>query len=117
MKSLEGCIFCKIVNKDIPCEIVYEDDKIIAFEDINKAAPTHIVIIPKKHICCMNEISESDSVILGHLMCRIKDIADMQGIKESGYRLISNCGDHGGQTVKHIHFHLIGGRMLNWPPG
>lgn len=111
------CIFCKIIKKQIPCEMVYEDDKVIGFKDISPQAPVHIVIIPKEHVDDVNSLSEEQSVIIGHIFIVAKEIAKILGVAESGYRVVTNCGEHGGQTVEHIHFHLLGGRMLQWPPG
>lgn len=113
----EDCIFCKIIKKQIPCEVVYEDDKVIGFKDISPQAPVHIVIIPKEHFDDLNCIKEDQAQILGHIFIVAKKIAQSLGIAQSGYRVVTNCGEQGGQTVEHIHFHLLGGRMLQWPPG
>ena len=110
-------IFTKIINKEIDANIVYEDDDILAFEDINPQAPTHILIIPKKEIQTANDIQEEDTSLIGRLVLIAKDIAKQKGIEKDGYRLIMNCNDDGGQKVFHIHMHLIGGRKLSWPPG
>ena len=109
---MDNCIFCKIINKEIPSEIVYEDDKVLAFKDINPVAPVHILVIPKKHICCANAITQEDEQLIGHVLYACGKIAS--GIKEceNGYRIINNCGDDAGQTVKHLHFHIIGGVFL-----
>lgn len=114
---MADCIFCKIVNGEIPSTKVYEDDKVLAFKDISPEAPVHIVVIPKEHIRSTNELNENNSSIVAHIFTVINKIAEEQGIKDSGYRIINNCGEHGGQTVNHIHFHLLGGRNLLWPPG
>ncbi|WP_027633976.1 histidine triad nucleotide-binding protein [Clostridium hydrogeniformans] len=114
---MENCIFCKIVGGEIPCSKIYEDDKVLAFKDINPEAPVHILVIPKEHIQSANEINEKNSHIVAHIFTVVNKIAEEQGIKESGYRIVNNCGDHGGQTVGHIHFHVLGGRNLTWPPG
>lgn len=114
---MDDCIFCKIVNKEIPSTKVYEDDKVLAFKDISPEAPVHIVIVPKEHIRSANELNENNASIVAHIFTIINKIAEEQGIKDSGYRIINNCGEHGGQTVNHIHFHLLGGRNLSWPPG
>lgn len=114
---MSDCIFCKIVNNEIPSEKVFEDDKIIAFKDITPCAPVHIIIIPKEHINSANELTEADENIIGHIFVVAKNIAKDLGISENGYRIVNNCGKDGGQTVGHLHFHLIGGRNLNWPPG
>lgn len=114
---MADCIFCKIANKEIPSEIVYEDDNIIAFKDANHQAPVHILFIPKKHIESLNDLSEEDSALIGDIFYRIKELAKDLGIAEEGYRVVNNCGKLGGQTVFHIHFHLLAGRQLTWPPG
>ena len=106
------CIFCKIINKEISAEIVYEDDEIIGFRDINPVAPVHILVIPKKHISSLVDLKEEDEKVIGKIYSVINKIAKEQGILEKGYRVIINCGDDGGQVVKHIHFHLLGGKKL-----
>ena len=110
-------IFTKIKNKEIPGNIVYEDDKCFALEDINPQAPTHFLIIPKKEISNLNDIVESDKELIGELFIVAKELAEKEGIADSGYRTVFNCNDHGCQTVNHIHLHVIGGRQLRWPPG
>tara|TARA_B100000131_G_scaffold285847_1_gene295387 strand:- start:157 stop:498 length:342 start_codon:yes stop_codon:yes gene_type:complete len=110
-------IFSKIINKEIPAEILYEDDELLAFNDINPQAPVHILIIPKKEIKTLNDIQIEDKDILGKMILLAKDLAKKYNIDESGYRTVFNCNDDGGQTVFHIHLHLIGGRSLSWPPG
>ena len=112
------CIFCKIANKEIPSDIIYEDEMILCFRDLNPQAPVHVLVIPKKHIASLDDadLSESDAELLGHLILKIRGIADLLGLK-NGYRLVSNCGKDGLQTVGHLHFHLIGGRRMKWPPG
>ena len=107
------CIFCKIINKEISSNVVYEDDEILAFKDIAPLAPVHIVVIPKKHIEKITQISETDEVLIGRIYTVINKIATEQGIAEDGFRVIINCGENGGQEVKHIHFHLLGGTKLN----
>ncbi len=111
-----SCIFCKIVNDEIPSEKVYEDNDILAFKDLNPAAPIHILIIPKKHISSLNDVKSEDIEILGKLLLTTSKIAKEQGLSK-GYRVVNNCGEDGGQTVDHIHFHLLGERKLQWPPG
>ena len=110
-------IFNKIIKKEIPAKIVYEDDDILAFEDIAPKAPVHILIIPKKEIKTLNDIAEEDANLIGRLTIVAKKIAKDKNIDQEGYRLVMNCNDYGGQTVYHIHLHLIGGRKLSWPPG
>lgn len=109
---MENCLFCKIINKEIPSTIVYEDEEILAFKDINPIAPVHILVIPKKHFNDISEVSEKDSDIIVKIHLVINKIAKEQGIADSGYRIINNCKEDGGQEVKHLHFHLIGGKKL-----
>lgn len=111
------CIFCKIINKEIPSEVVYEDERILAFKDINPAAPTHILIIPKKHIPTLLDLQPEDSDVIGHIVLTANRLASQYGLEEQGFRLVSNCKENAGQTVFHIHFHLLGGRHFCWPPG
>lgn len=109
---MENCIFCKIINREIPSSIVYEDEEIIAFKDIHPVAPVHILVIPKKHIESINNIKQEDEKTVGKIYSIIKQIAKEQGIDEKGYRVVVNCGEDGGQEVKHLHFHIIGGKKL-----
>lgn len=109
---MEDCIFCKIIKGEIPSDKVYEDAKVLAFRDINPEAPVHIVIIPKKHIASLNEVVKEDLEIISHILLVAKNIATENGIAEAGYRLVNNCGIDGGQTVSHLHFHLLGGESL-----
>ena len=106
------CVFCKIINREIPSNIVYEDDEIIAFKDIEPVAPIHILVIPKKHISSLTELTKEDEAVIGRIYTVINKIAKEQGIFEKGYRVIINCGEDGCQVVKHIHFHLLGGKKL-----
>lgn len=108
------CIFCKIAKKEIPSKIIYEDDKILVFEDLNPIAPVHVLIIPKEHISSANSINSSNSEIIAYIFSIIPKITTKLGLN-SGYRIINNCGEDGGQTVHHIHFHLVGGKKLSWP--
>lgn len=111
-------IFKKIINKEIPADIVYEDDICLAFKDINAQAPVHILVIPKKEIRSLADIDASeDKEILGHLLVKTSEIAKAQGLADSGYRTVINTNNDGGQTVYHIHIHILGGRALTWPPG
>jgi len=110
-------IFKKIIDKEIPAKIIYEDDEILAFEDISPVAPIHIIIIPKIEIRTLNNLEDNDALIMGKLILVAKKIASQKGIAEDGYRVVFNCNENGGQTVFHIHCHLIGGRVLDWPPG
>jgi len=109
---MTDCVFCKIINNAIPSTKVYEDDQILAFRDIAPAAPTHILVIPKRHIASMAEITPADSALIGHIFAKIADIARDEGIAD-GFRIASNCGKSAGQTVFHLHFHIIGGRDLS----
>lgn len=112
-----SCIFCQIIRKEIPAQVIYEDDQIIAFPDINPQAPFHQLIIPKKHIETLNHISEDDGSLLAHMITSAKNIAKQYGHADNGYRLNFNCNKDGGQTVFHIHLHLLAGRIFHWPPG
>ena len=113
---MENCIFCKIVNKEIPSTPVYEDDEILAFNDLNPQAPVHVLIIPKRHIARIENLKESDADVMGKLMLAAKKIADILELK-NGYRCVFNNGSDGGQEVEHIHLHLMGGRKFGWPAG
>lgn len=110
-------IFKKIIDKEIKADIVYEDDFVMAFNDISPVAPIHILIIPKKEIATLNNLEDNDAELMGKLVIAAKNIAKTKGIGEDGYRLVFNCNENGGQTIFHIHCHLIGGRVLDWPPG
>lgn len=114
---MQDCIFCKIINKEIPSEIVFEDEKVLAFKDVNPIAPTHILLIPKKHIPTLLDLSDDDKKLIGHLHIVASKIAKEFGLEKEGFRLVNNCLEGAGQSVFHLHFHLIGGRLLNWPPG
>ncbi len=116
-ERMKDCIFCKIANKEIPSNIVYEDDKVIAFKDLNPQAPIHILVIPKEHIESLNQIDERNANLISDVMLVIRKLAKDLEIEEKGYRVVNNCGEYGGQTVFHIHFHLLGGRKFSWPPG
>lgn len=114
---MTDCIFCKIVAGEIPADRVYEDDQVVGFRDLNPQAPTHVLMIPKKHIASLNELDQADEVTIGHLFTAARQFAGQEGIAEAGYRTVINCNDDGGQTVFHIHLHLLGGRRMTWPPG
>lgn len=105
-------IFSKIIAKEIPAQIIYQDDRVTAFKDINPVAPVHILIVPNKEIATVNDVTPEDEAVLGHMLVVAKQIAQEQSIAEGGYRLIINCGDDGGQEVYHLHMHLLGGRNL-----
>ncbi|MCB4792610.1 MAG: histidine triad nucleotide-binding protein [Elusimicrobia bacterium] len=111
------CLFCRIAKKEVPSKIVFENEQIFAFWDIDPKAPVHILIVPKKHISGLNDITCADNELLGKLANAAKDIAKKENIDKSGFRLVVNCGKDAGQAVDHIHFHLLGGRKLSWPPG
>jgi histidine triad (HIT) family protein len=110
------CLFCKIVDGKIPAKLVTQDDRAIAFRDINPQAPTHVLIVPKKHIPSLNELGDDDAALVGHLHVLAKKIAADEGLTD-GWRTVFNTGAHAGQTVFHIHLHLLGGRSMGWPPG
>ncbi len=109
---MSDCIFCKIINKELPSTVVYEDEQILAFKDINPVTPVHILVIPKKHISNLNEVEPEDEATIGKIYTVIKQIARKEGIAEKGYRIIVNCGEDGGQEVGHLHFHILGGKKL-----
>ncbi len=111
------CLFCKIIAGEIPSAKVYEDDLVFAFRDIDPKAPTHILIIPKQHIASVNEINDENCNVVGHIFKIAAEIAKSEGIAEDGYRIVTNIGENGGQTVGHLHYHMLGGRSLQWPPG
>ncbi len=114
---MEDCIFCKIINKKIPANIVFEDEKMIAFNDINPQAPIHILLIPREHFASLNDIPEEKKNILSHLLLKARQIAQEKEIAEKGYRIVLNTEKDSGQEVFHIHLHLLGGRRMHWPPG
>jgi diadenosine tetraphosphate (Ap4A) HIT family hydrolase len=115
---MDDCIFCKIAAGEIPSETVYEDEEIMAFKDLQPQAPVHVLVIPRKHISSLDEVQESDEdkELIGHLMSKIRIIAAQLGLG-NGYRIVANTGEDGLQTVQHLHFHLLGGRKMTWPPG
>ena len=114
---MNACLFCKISAKKIPAKIIYEDSEAVAFEDINPQAPVHTLVIPKKHIPTLLDIKEEDSGLVAHLMKIASKIARDKGIAERGFRVVTNCNPESGQTVYHIHLHVLGGRVMHWPPG
>ncbi len=113
----KDCIFCRIAAKEIPSKIVYEDDLIIAFDDIRPQAPVHTLIIPKSHFSSLNDVPAARTDLIGRIFAKAPEIAAAKGVKASGYRLVLNTGPDSGQDVFHIHFHLFGGRKMQWPPG
>ncbi|MBU0528470.1 histidine triad nucleotide-binding protein [bacterium] len=114
---MEKCLFCRIVNKEIPAEIVFENDQLLAFNDIDAQAPVHILIIPKEHITTMNDLNSNHKELIGHMLLTAQTLASEYNISEDGYRIVFNCNKKGGQAVYHIHLHLLGGRQMKWPPG
>ena len=109
---MADCVFCKIISGEIPSKKVYEDEKIIAINDLNPQAPVHVLFIPKEHICCANAITEENSGVVAHIFTKIPAVAKELGL-ENGYRVVNNCGEDGGQSVMHLHFHLLGGKKLD----
>lgn len=114
---MPDCLFCKIIAREIPASIVYEDDRVLAFNDINPQGPTHVLVVPKRHIASLNDLGAGDDLIVGEMVRRAAAIAIERGISAGGYRTVFNTNRDAGQTVFHIHLHLIGGRSLAWPPG
>jgi histidine triad (HIT) family protein len=114
---MSNCIFCNIAEHKTPADILYEDDEVMVFRDINPQAPVHLLTIPKKHIAKISEMEAEDQQLVGKIIYIAKQVAQEQGISESGYRMVFNNGRHGGQDVHHIHLHLLGGRPMHWPPG
>ena len=115
--TASDCLFCKIIAAEIPAEIVYESPDAIAFRDINPQAPTHVLIVPRRHIATINDLENSDTDAVGQLFLAARDIASQEGFADDGYRVTMNCNAAAGQTVFHIHLHLLGGRKFTWPPG
>lgn len=111
------CLFCKIVERTIPAALVYEDELVVAFDDINPQAPTHTLVIPRRHVTSVGDLQDSDVGLLGHLMLAGNKIANLKGVADTGYRFVINTGVHGGQSVFHLHLHVLGGRHMAWPPG
>lgn len=113
---MEDCLFCKIIKGEIPSDKVYEDETVFAFRDIDPQAPTHVLVIPKQHIRSADDVTPENSAVISHIFEVIATIAKQEGLT-NGYRVVNNCGDSAGQTVKHLHFHLMGGRDFTWPAG
>ena len=113
---MADCIFCMIAEKQIPSNIAYEDEKILAFHDLEPQAPVHVLIIPKKHIASLDDVQEEDQELMGYIMTKVKVVAEQVGL-DNGYRVVINTGEDGMQTVKHLHVHLLGKRKMTWPPG
>jgi histidine triad (HIT) family protein len=114
---VSDCIFCRIVQGHIPAKVIYQDEHTLAFDDINPQAPVHSLIIPKRHVDSIHELQEPDQALLGRLLLTCNRVARDNGLSERGFRLVANTGRDGGQTVAHLHFHVLGGRHLGWPPG
>lgn len=114
---MSACIFCRIIEGSIPAKIVYQDEHTLAFDDINPQAPVHTLVIPKRHVASVQELGEGDQMLLGRLLLTCARIAGDKGLSESGFRFVANTGRDGGQTVFHLHFHVMGGRHMGWPPG
>lgn len=113
----ESCLFCRIARGEIPAKMVYEGGDVVAFRDIDPKAPTHILVIPRRHIASVNVLEPGDAELVGRLYLVARELAEAEGVAESGYRLVMNTGPEAGQSVDHIHLHLLGGRALHWPPG
>jgi histidine triad (HIT) family protein len=111
-----SCIFCRIAAKEIPSAIVYEDADVLAFRDLSPQAPTHLLVIPKRHVASLNDIGDADGALLGAMMLAAKKVATTAGLSR-GYRIVTNCGADAGQSVAHVHLHVLGGRPMSWPPG
>jgi histidine triad (HIT) family protein len=114
---MSDCLFCRIVEKKIPAKVVYEDDQILAFDDVNPRAPVHTLVIPKQHVASVQDLGESDRTLLAQLLLACTKVAKHKGLADPGFRLVVNTGRDGGQTVFHLHFHVLGGRHMAWPPG
>lgn len=114
---MADCLFCKIVTGDIPVTLLYQDEHVVAFADINPQAPTHLLIIPRRHISTMNDLTDADAELMGKLQLAAVHLARQFAVDQSGYRTVMNCNADAGQTVFHIHLHLLGGRIMAWPPG
>ncbi len=112
-----GCLFCNILEKKVPATVVYEDEHALAFRDIRPVAPTHVLVIPKKHIPAVHDLEPADAAAVGQVLVAARRVADQEGLTKDGYRLVINDGDAAGQTVHHIHVHVLGGRNMHWPPG
>jgi histidine triad (HIT) family protein len=114
---MSDCLFCRIIKREIPASIVYEDDQVVAFNDINPQAPTHVLVVPKRHIASLNDLQAEDDQIVGEMVRRAAALAKDRGLSERGFRTVFNTNRDAGQTVFHIHLHLVGGRPMTWPPG
>lgn len=111
------CIFCKIIKQEIPTKLIYQNADVVAFDDLHPRAPIHKLIVPRKHIATLNDLTDAEAPLMGQVMLAAKALANELGIAEDGYRVVTNCNAGAGQTVFHVHFHLLGGRAMTWPPG
>lgn len=114
---MSDCIFCKIIEGKIPANKVFENEHVLAFRDVNPQAPTHVLVIPRRHIATLNDLQSGDAILIGEMMLAAKQIVAKENLAENGYRVVMNCNHDGGQSVYHIHLHLLGGRYMKWPPG
>ena len=114
---MNTCLFCRIVSREIPAKLVYEDDSCVAFEDVNPQAPVHALVIPRVHSPSVGDLVRDDAGLVSRLLTACVKVAEVRGISRTGYRIVTNTGEHGGQTVFHLHFHVLGGRPMTWPPG
>lgn len=115
--SHESCLFCAIVGGTVPAEVILETERVLAFRDIDPKAPTHVLVIPKKHVASLAAATDDDQRLLGEVLVAVRDVAHAEGIAESGFRAVTNTGKNGGQAVYHLHVHVLGGRTMEWPPG
>lgn len=111
------CLFCRIVDGEIPADVVHETDRVLAFRDVDPKAPTHVLVIPKTHIASLSDAEDGDRSLMGEVMLAVRDVAHLEGLADAGFRAVANTGDDGGQAVHHLHVHVLGGRALGWPPG
>jgi histidine triad (HIT) family protein len=114
---MTNCIFCRIASGDIPANVVYQDEQVVAFRDLNPQAPTHVLVIPRRHVATLNDLGEADAELVGRMYLAARQIAADEGIAERGYRTVFNCNADAGQSVFHLHLHVLGGRAMAWPPG
>lgn len=114
---MTNCIFCRIASGEIPATVVHQDDQVVAFRDLNPQAPTHVLVVPRRHIATLNDVTGADAQLIGQMYLAAKAVAAADGIAERGYRTVFNCNADAGQTVFHLHLHVLGGRVMDWPPG
>lgn len=115
--ATDGCIFCRIVEGEVPARVVHEDEDTMAFRDVNPQAPVHLLVIPRRHVEAVSDLADSDRELAGRLLLVAGEVAREAGLEDSGYRIVANTGSDGGQTVPHLHLHVLGGRSMSWPPG